>query len=148
MLRRRRLTSLRGYLRFCRVAWAASRPYSALVAATTLLMIALPLLVIAVVGQLVSRLPAAVRLGVDSPDGRTVLTLAVLAGLLLGVQWLATAVREAACEALGSGSKVTPTLKTGAWGGQLPPELEAPLPPPLVELCSVTSATPSIRRSR
>ena len=101
MLRRRRLTSLRGYLRFCRVAWAASRPYSALVAATTLLMIALPLLVIAVVGQLVSRLPAAVRLGVDSPDGRAVLTLAVLAGLLLGVQWLATAVREAACEALG-----------------------------------------------
>jgi ATP-binding cassette subfamily B protein len=96
-----RLTSVRGYLRFCRAAWTASRGYSVLVAATTLLMIALPLVVIFVVGQVVSRLPGAVRHGVDSPDGRALLTLAVLAGLLLGVEWLAASVREAACEALG-----------------------------------------------
>jgi ATP-binding cassette, subfamily B, bacterial len=96
-----RFTSAIGYLRFCRSAWAASRAYSIVVAATTLLMIALPLLTITVVGQIISRLPAAVRHGVDSPDGNSVLTLAGLAGLLLGVQWLATAVREAAAEALG-----------------------------------------------
>jgi ATP-binding cassette subfamily B protein len=96
-----RLTSLRGYLRFCGAAWAASPAYSALAAAATALMIALPLLTIAVVGQIVSRLPGAVRHGAVSPDARAVLALAVLAGLLLGVQWLAAAVREAACEALG-----------------------------------------------
>lgn len=97
----RRLTSLRGYLRFCRAAWAASRAYSVLVAATTALLIALPLVVIGVTGLIISRLPAAVRSGVDSADARAVLALAVLAGLLLGLEWLAAAVREAACEALG-----------------------------------------------
>jgi ATP-binding cassette, subfamily B, bacterial len=96
-----RLTSLRGYLRFCRAAWAASHGYSVLVGATTALMIALPLVVIGVTGQIIARLPAAVRHGVDSADARIVLALAVLAGLLLGLEWLAAAVREAACEALG-----------------------------------------------
>jgi hypothetical protein len=51
-------------------------------------------------------------------------------------------------EALGSGSKVRLTLKTGELSGQPPPELAAPVPPPFVEDSSVTSATPSIRRSR
>jgi ATP-binding cassette, subfamily B, bacterial len=114
-----RLSSAGGYVRFCRTAWAASRAWSAVVAAATLLMIALPLLVIVVIGQVVARLPAAVGQGASSPEARALLALAVLAGLLLGLQWLAAAVREAACEALGD--RVDLLLQRDLMGGVMAP---------------------------
>ncbi|HYU83800.1 MAG TPA: ABC transporter ATP-binding protein, partial [Kribbellaceae bacterium] len=96
-----RAATVNGYLRFCLIAWRASRPFTVAVAAVTTLVFAVPLLLIAVIGQVVSRLPGAVRDGLSSPDGRAVLRYALVAGVLVGVQWLAAALREATCEALG-----------------------------------------------
>jgi ATP-binding cassette subfamily B protein len=99
-LRMPRFPTIQGYLRFCRVAWRSSRVLTLLVAAATATMIATPLAVIAVVGQVVSRLPAAVRGGPGSADGHALLAFALVAGALVGLQELAGSVREASCDAL------------------------------------------------
>jgi hypothetical protein len=51
---------------------------------------------------------------------------------------------------VGSAAKVTVMAKAGSCGGQPPLPPEPALPPELdlVELCSVTTPTPSIRRRR
>jgi ATP-binding cassette, subfamily B, bacterial len=96
-----RAPTLSGYLRFWRYAWRASPPFTVAVAVITSLVVVAPLLLMAVIGQVVSRLPAAVRDGLDSPDGRAVVRFALLSGLLVGIQWLVAALREAFCDALG-----------------------------------------------
>lgn len=95
-----RFRTAQGYLRFCLVAWRSSRACTILAAAATAAMIATPLALIAVIGQVVSRLPAAVRAGPASGDAHALLLLAVLTGALVGVQELAGSIRDAACDAL------------------------------------------------
>jgi ATP-binding cassette, subfamily B, bacterial len=96
-----RAPTLSGYLRFWRFAWRASPVFTTAVAVITALVVVAPLLLMVVIGQVVSRLPAAVRDGLDSPDGRAVVRYAILSGVLVGIQWLVAALREAFCEALG-----------------------------------------------
>jgi ATP-binding cassette, subfamily B, bacterial len=97
----KRFPTIDGYLRFIRVAWRASRGYTLLVGFVTALMIGVPLVAIVVVGRILSRLPEAVSGGPDSEAARSVLMLALLAGVLVAIQWAAYAGREASCEALG-----------------------------------------------
>ena len=66
---------------------------------------------------------------------------------LVGSETVLVAVETA--EALGSGSKLTCALKDASWPEQPPATALPPLLAlPAVELCSVTSLTPSIRRRR
>ncbi|NUT32655.1 MAG: ATP-binding cassette domain-containing protein, partial [Hamadaea sp.] len=96
-----RFPTIDGYLRFIRVAWQASRAYTLLVGFVTALMIGVPLVAIGVVGRILTGLPAAVSGGPDSAAARSLLQLALLAGVLVTIQWAAYSAREASCEALG-----------------------------------------------
>ncbi|WP_422768940.1 ABC transporter ATP-binding protein [Plantactinospora sp. WMMC1484] len=97
----KRFPTIGGYLRFIRVAWLASPGYTLLVGLVTVAMIGVPLVAIVVVGRILTNLPAAVSGGPDSAQAHSLSRLALLAGVLVAIQWAAYSAREASCEALG-----------------------------------------------
>ncbi|HEY2551169.1 MAG TPA: ABC transporter ATP-binding protein [Streptosporangiaceae bacterium] len=99
-------------------------------------MIVAPVAVIIVIGRVVSALPAAAAAGAGSHQAARLLVLAVVAGVLVAVQWLAASAREPVCSALGE--RVNNRLAAGLMAAVMAPPGVAHLEnPATVDLIAV-----------